>query len=200
MRADRVSLAEVTGVVLCGGGGRRLGGADKPLLEDGTDTLLAGVLARMGATIPHWILSANRNLERYRAFGHPVVTDRVPDGGPLAGIDAAAQIARSRWLYVLAGDAPAPDAALPGQLLRASAEAPAAFALGPGGPSPLPLLVRRDQALGLAANLASGLRRVGDWLESLGAIVVPVRASEDNWINVNTPADLDAWRERRGAP
>lgn len=190
---------ELTGVVLCGGGGRRLGGADKPLLADGTDTLLASILERMGATIPRWILSANRNLASYRSYGHPVVSDRVLDAGPLAGIDAAAQLAGTPWLYVLAGDAPAPDPALPGQLLAACGNAPAAFAQGPGGPSPLPLLVRTDAALGLAEELAAGLRRVGDWLDRLGAVLVQGAAAEENWINVNTPAELDAWRERRGA-
>lgn len=85
------------GVLLCGGQGSRLGGIDKGWVEWEGTPLVQRTLARLRPQVAAVVISANRHLDRYRALGHPVVTDgRASFPGPLAGWEAAlnAQTAR----------------------------------------------------------------------------------------------------------
>ena len=74
-RDDALARADVTGIVLAGGQGRRMGGVDKGLVELGGEPMVAHVLARLAPQVGDVLINANQNLERYRAFGHPVVAD-----------------------------------------------------------------------------------------------------------------------------
>ena len=149
-------LQDVCGVLLCGGTGRRLGGADKPLLDGGDASLAEQALAALDGVFDTWVVSANRNHERYGAFGFPVIADARPDEGPLAGIAAAATATEREWLYVQPGDAPAPDASLPAALHAHAGAHEAVVVHESGRLQALPLLVRRRCALALDAALADG--------------------------------------------
>jgi len=192
-------LQDVCGVLLCGGTGRRLGGADKPLLYGGNASLAEQALAALDGVFDAWVVSANRNHERYADFGFPVVADARPDEGPLAGIAAAATATDREWLYVQPGDAPAPDPRLPAALHVHAGAREAVVVHENGRLQALPLLVRRRCALALDAALADGLRAVHRWLAMLDVAVVELDVAADTWINVNTPEELDAWRARSTA-
>ncbi|NCW44333.1 MAG: molybdenum cofactor guanylyltransferase MobA, partial [Gemmatimonadaceae bacterium] len=62
-----------------------MGGVEKPLVPLHDRPLLAHVLDRLLPQVGHVIVSANRELDAYRALGHPVVSDDVPGLGPLGG-------------------------------------------------------------------------------------------------------------------
>ena len=93
--------------VLCGGRSRRMG-RDKALLRLGDQTLLertVGVLSRLA---PRVYLACGAE-ERYAELGLECVLDRLPDGGPLAGLEAALtrlQADGGGWLGILACDMP----------------------------------------------------------------------------------------------
>ena len=96
----------VTGIVLCGGRGQRLQGADKPLMQWRGETLAAQVVRRLRPQVAGMLISANRNLDAYRRLAH-VVTDALPGHqGPLAGIAAALERCATPWAAVCPGDAP----------------------------------------------------------------------------------------------
>ncbi|HET9023288.1 MAG TPA: NTP transferase domain-containing protein, partial [Burkholderiaceae bacterium] len=66
--------SRITGLVLAGGRGARMGGADKGwILHDG-EPLVATVLRRLAPQVGAVLISANRNIDAYRALAH-VVTD-----------------------------------------------------------------------------------------------------------------------------
>ena len=69
--------SRITGVVLAGGLGRRMGGVDKGLQELDGRPLVAHVIARLAPQVGSLLINANRNAERYAAFGHPVVADAI---------------------------------------------------------------------------------------------------------------------------
>jgi molybdopterin-guanine dinucleotide biosynthesis protein A len=75
----------VTGLILAGGRGRRLGGIDKGLLDLNGEPLVQRVAQRLAGQVGRPLLSANRNLDRYRALGFAPLTDdpraRVPFDG-----------------------------------------------------------------------------------------------------------------------
>ena len=96
----------ITGVLLCGGEGRRFGGREKPLLELRGQPLAGHVLARLVPQVTEVVISANRRLADYSQLGYPVVSDRSSDQGPLAGILAAAEAVTTPLLFVCPGDSP----------------------------------------------------------------------------------------------
>ena len=79
----------ISGIVLAGGLGRRMGGVDKGLQPLRGKAMVEHVLARLAPQVDDIVINANQNLERYGALGHRVVSDRVGGfAGPLAGLHA----------------------------------------------------------------------------------------------------------------
>src|SRR5258706_15330656 len=85
----------ITGVILAGGRGQRMGGVDKGLRELRGKPMVSWVLERLVPQVDEVLINANQNLETYRAFGHPVIEDEVRGfAGPLAGLHCALSAAR----------------------------------------------------------------------------------------------------------
>ena len=91
---------KITGIVLAGGLGRRLGGVDKGLQELRGRPLVAHVIERFAPQVDELLINANRNRERYAAFGQRVVADLIPEAlrqnlsrlivGEVRGVEAGA--------------------------------------------------------------------------------------------------------------
>ncbi len=184
--------AEITGLVLAGGRGVRMGGVDKGLVElDGTP-LAARVLARLAPQVGALLISANRNLDRYAALGAPVVADLPeygPYAGPLAGIRAALGVVRTPWLAVVACDTPNIPLVLVERLAAGLAGARASVAVAGGRTHALCCLLDSSLRASLDEALARGERRAAAWLDSVGARRV---AFDDAaaFGNFNTAVDL----------
>lgn len=78
----------IFGVILAGGAGRRMGGADKALLQLAGQSLLSHAIARLEPQVERLAISANGDAARFDGFGLPVLPDATPFG-PLAGVLAA---------------------------------------------------------------------------------------------------------------
>ena len=98
--------SEVTLLVLCGGEGRRAGGIDKPLLSYKGQAILAHILAAFSPVVGQVLISANRNLDAYRAYGYPVLVDENPFEGPLAALASCRPCISTPWVLVCPGDNP----------------------------------------------------------------------------------------------
>jgi molybdenum cofactor guanylyltransferase len=189
------SRQEITGLALCGGRGSRMGGADKGLLQFGGQTLVSRVIERLRPQVGPLLISANRNLEAYRAFDLPVLTDAdeavhlEPFPGPLAGLLAGLRGARTPWLAAVPCDAPLLPLDLVRRLAAAVGTAPAAMASVGGRAEPLFCLLRVALAADLAAALARGERSAVAWLRGAGAVPVAF-ADPDEFANLNTPQEL----------
>jgi len=181
---------DITLGVLAGGRATRLGGLDKAWLErDGVPQVLR--LARQFApNVASVLVSANRDLERYRAQGLPVVTDNKPDAGPLGGLEALAHGCCTPWLLTLPVDLIDVDACLlPTLIVNAAADG--AFAEDDDGPQPLVALWRIDALrAGLATTRDSGDLAVRSLQAQLD--MACVRIPGVRFGNLNTPADLAA--------
>ena len=83
-------MIDYTLIILAGGQGQRMGGADKGLVEVDGKPLVAHLLDNLLPRPTRIVISANRNADRYQAWADQVVADRR-DGflGPLAGLEAA---------------------------------------------------------------------------------------------------------------
>lgn len=94
------------GVILAGGGATRLAGRDKALLPLGDKPLLTHVVSRLAPQVDALALCSNSPADRYADFGLPVIADRLPGLGPLAGVHAAAAAWPDEILVSVAVDLP----------------------------------------------------------------------------------------------
>jgi molybdopterin-guanine dinucleotide biosynthesis protein A len=132
-----VTRQDITGVILAGGEGRRLGGVDKGLQELRGRPMVQWVLERLAPQVDTVLISANRNLQRYAAFGCPVLPDRIPDfAGPLAGLHAALTQAATPLVATVPCDSPFLPADLVARLHAALMADQAELAVARAGTGP----------------------------------------------------------------
>ena len=189
--------APLTFAILAGGGGTRLGGRDKGLLDVAGRPLVAWAcdLAPAGAEV---LIVANRHAEDYARFGR-VVADRWPgQRGPLAGIATALAESRSAWVMTVPVDCPRPPADMVPRLRAALDAAPGAHlasACEARGPQPLFALYRRS----LAERAALALQRdlpVWRWQDEEGAVRVDFSDAAAAFANLNAEGDRASLVER----
>jgi molybdopterin-guanine dinucleotide biosynthesis protein A len=180
---------ELIGVILAGGQGSRMGGADKALLRLGSETLLARAERRLGAQVAEVVVSSNGHPVRLGS-GRAVLADPVggfvgPLGGVLAGLGFA-QARGAAGIVTVAVDTPFFPGDLAARLGAAGGVAVAeaggrwqgTFALWPVG--------AREA---VAAALARGERKVRAVAGAMGAVPVAFD-SPDAFFNINTASDL----------
>lgn len=159
----------VTGIVLAGGRGRRVGGADKGLLVVEDRPLATQVAANLRDHCSRVVVSANRNTARYARFADVVVPDRREGfQGPLAGLEAAMMAATTPWLLVTPCDMPEVPAALYRDLLVALAgDSGMQLVVADDGERVQPLVcaLRRTALPALSRHLDEGGRAVHGWLD-----------------------------------
>jgi molybdopterin-guanine dinucleotide biosynthesis protein A len=184
---------KITGVVLAGGLGRRMGGVDKGLQLLHGQPLVHWVIERLAPQVDELLINANQNGERYAAFGHPVVPDRIPGfAGPLAGVHAALAAARHPLVATAPCDSPFLPQDLVARLAQAllAADAELAVARTFDQPHPVFCLCRRSLLPHLSAFLADGGRRFERWYSTLNAVEVGFDDEAAAFENLNTREDL----------
>ncbi|MCZ8234133.1 MAG: molybdenum cofactor guanylyltransferase MobA [Inhella sp.] len=185
----------VLGVVLAGGRGQRMGGADKGLLPWGDAAMVDAVLARLGPQVDALAIVANRNPEAYAQRGHPVWSDDQPQAfeGPLAGWRAAlawAQAWGAEWVQFSACDTPHLPTDLCLRLRHALGTAPAAYPQHNLGPEPAHALVAVAAAPALDEAWRMGERSLRGALQRLGAQSVAWHGGAGAFANCNAPDAL----------
>ncbi|MEW6118954.1 MAG: molybdenum cofactor guanylyltransferase MobA [Pseudomonadota bacterium] len=183
--------ADLAAVILAGGRGRRMGGADKGLVDYRGRPLVAWVLDALAPQLGEIVISANRNLDRYAATGHRVLPDTLPDfPGPLAGVLAAMRAVSASWLLVVPCDTPHLPPDLAARLLAAARadDTILAVAADDARTHPTCFVARTDLVDDLAATLARGERAVHRWQAAHHPAVVQFDAA--GFANFNRPEDL----------
>jgi len=187
----------ITGLILAGGRGSRMGNVDKGLQPFRGTTMAQHVLERLAPQVGSVIINANRNLEDWRAFGMPVWPDQTPDfAGPLAGLQAGLRHCTTPWLLAAPCDSPFLPADLAERLAAAvdAEDADLAFAATqePGMRAqahPVFCLVKASRLPELSQYLLEGGRRVDGWYKDLKAVEV-LFEDADAFRNINTPGEL----------
>ncbi|EGT5681963.1 molybdenum cofactor guanylyltransferase MobA [Cronobacter turicensis] len=189
-------LSAITGVVLAGGRATRMGGQNKGLMQLNGKALWRHVAERLTAQVAHVAVSANRDLDAYRACGYPVITDTLPDfPGPLAGMLSAMQYLHSEWYLFCPCDTPHIPADL-AQRLWAAKDARSTVWVNDGERDhPAIALMHHSVKVPLADYLARGERRVMVFLREVNGCAVKF-ANKDDFANVNTLAELERWQEK----
>ncbi|HSX94989.1 MAG TPA: molybdenum cofactor guanylyltransferase MobA [Hydrogenophaga sp.] len=207
-----IHAREITGLVLAGGRGSRMGGADKGLQKFNGTPLALHALMRLqlqeGQHIGELMINANRNLGAYEAFGVPVWPDTLSDyAGPLAGFLTGLERAETPYLLTVPCDTPR----FPLDLAQRLAEAfddPAteiAMASAPENGSepraqPVFSLVRVELLESLVAFTQAGGRKIDRWTAQHHTVLVPFDRPGDDplaFFNTNTLDELHALEQGR---
>ncbi len=165
--ADAEGLADVCGVVLCGGESSRMG-RDKAILAIGGRSMLERAVGCLESVVGSTVLAVG-STNRYDELDLPRVFDRAGDVGPAAGIRAALAQVDAEWFCVLACDMPRVDSELFEALLSRARreELDCCFAVAAVGdlPEPVCAVYHRRCLAPMTAALAAGRRRVIAFLD-----------------------------------
>ncbi len=204
--ASVIDPAQITGVVLAGGRGARMGGLDKGLQLYAGVPLAQHSLHRLQSQVGAVLLNANRHLDQYRGFGAPVLTDTVADfAGPLAGFIVAMENCQTPYLVTVPCDTPQFPVDLVARLAQAMTQDSADIAMASametaadGTPTwyrqPVFCLVKVTLLPDLRAFVAGGGRKIGAWTAQQHTVEVPFE-EPGAFANANTLAQLQALQE-----
>ncbi|HEY5366460.1 MAG TPA: molybdenum cofactor guanylyltransferase MobA [Casimicrobiaceae bacterium] len=193
--SSQITRADITGLVLAGGQGRRMGGVDKGLVDFAGKPMVAHAIARLLPQVGALLINANQNAERYAAFGHPVVADAIGGfAGPLAGLHAGLAAAGTHYVVTSPCDSPFLPADLAERLATALAAARATLAVARTGDQPHPVfaLVDRGVLVHLTQFLEGGGRKIDAWYATLDVVEVPFDDEAEAFRNINTRQELAA--------
>ena len=191
-----IGKERITGLVLAGGRGSRMGGVDKGLQNFRGMPLAMHALLRLQAQVGETLLNANRNIAAYESMGVPVWPDAVPDyPGPLAGFLAGLERCETPYLVVVPCDSPL----FPEDLVERLAEALAdeaieiAVAATREGDTlqaqPVFCMMRTDLLESLVRFVHSGQRKIDRWT-ALHATRLVAFENDEAFANANTVDEL----------
>jgi molybdopterin-guanine dinucleotide biosynthesis protein A len=184
---------QVTGGILAGGRGLRMGGVDKGLVQHEGRELVAHIIERLRPQVGGILISANRNVDRYSRFAFPVFTDD-DDGflGPLAGIARLLRETTTPFLVTTPCDTPDLPTDLVARLLERQRETGADAVVAHDGEQRqfLFALYRRELAASARAALEGGERAVWRWHDDLKLAEARLDGQAAAFANLNTRADL----------
>jgi len=183
----------VVGVVLAGGLARRMSYQDKGLVLYKGHPLVSYAIEALSGVTDLILINANRNLEVYKTFGLPVVTDQVADfSGPLAGILSAMIFTTADVMVVVPCDSPIIKAEDLQKLLTMREEANADVAVAFDGERlhPVFLAIKTSLKASLQNYLASGHRKVQQWLKQQLMVTVSFSDRPEIFSNINTLTEL----------
>ena len=191
-----IERQDITGLILAGGRGSRMGGVDKGLQNFHGMPLAMYALMRLAPQVGEIMINANRNLGAYEALGAPVWPDALPDfAGPLAGFLAGLERCETPYLVTVPCDSPLFPldlvARLASALQRADAEMAMATSLEDGVQRTQPVfcLMKTELMESLVQFTHEGHRKIDRWTAQHRCVEVPFDDPQA-FANANTLAEL----------
>ena len=189
-------MNNVTGLILAGGQGRRMGGVDKGLQPFRGKRLIDHAFERLAPQVDGVIINANQHEEAYRTLGVRVVCDAIGGyAGPLAGLHAGLSVSRRPYLASVPCDSPFLPEDLVARLYAGIEHSGAELAVARTGKwlQPVFCLVRSSVLDHLTDFLEGGGRKVDAWHATLRVCEVAFDDEEDAFSNINTSDELKAF-------
>lgn len=191
-------IPSVTGLILAGGKGSRMGGVDKGLQTFRGRRLVDHVYQRLAPQVGGVIINANQNQEVYRSFGVRVVSDAVSGfAGPLAGMHAGLSVSKRPLLASVPCDSPFLAEDLIARLYARIDETGAELAVAKTGDQPHPVfsLMRRGVLDHLSDFLKEGGRKIDAWYAGLNVVEVAFDDEAEAFSNINTLDELASYEK-----
>ena len=202
-----IAPQDITGLILAGGRGSRMGGVDKGLQNFNGIPLALHTLMRLGPQVESVMVNANRNLSAYESFGASVWPDASADfAGPLSGFLVGLERAETPYVLTVPCDTPRLPLDLAKRLAEALVreDADIAMAAAPETSSdgqtktraqPVFCLMKIEMSESLVQFMHAGGRKIDAWTAQHKTVQVPFDAPNDDplaFANVNTLNELQA--------
>ena len=191
-----IGVEQITGVVLAGGRGSRMGGADKGLQNHRGMPLALHALMRLAPQVGAMLVNANRNLAAYESLGAPVWPDTLPDhAGPLAGFLTGLEHCDTDYLVTIPCDTPDFPTDLVARLAQSLQAQDAEIAMActlQGGVrqvQPVFCLMRTELLESVVRFTQGGQRKIDRWTALHRCALVEFDDAQA-FFNANTPAEL----------
>mgnify|MGYP000163822171 FL=1 len=198
---------DITGLILAGGRGSRMGGVDKGLQNFNGIPLALHTLMRLGPQVESVMVNANRNLSAYESFGAAVWPDASADfAGPLSGFLVGLERAETPYVLTVPCDTPRLPLDLAERLAQALVREDADIAMAAAPETdehgqtqirtqPVFCLMKIELSESLVKFTHAGGRKIDAWTAQHNTVVVPFDAPGDDplaFANVNTLNELQA--------
>ena len=183
----------ITAVILAGGKGQRLGGQDKGLVKYKNKALIEHVIQRIQPQVKKLLINANRNIEKYQAFGFPVINDEMSDfQGPLAGFAIAMKAAKTDYIVTLPCDGPLLPLDLVSRLADKLKDNTQSIAIAHNGDRLQPVYAMIPVVLidSLEDYLDNGDRKIDLWYAEQKTCLVDFSDQAKAFFNINKKEDL----------
>ena len=202
-----ISPQDITGLILAGGRGSRMGGVDKGLQNFNGIPLALHTLMRLGPQVESVMVNANRNLSAYESFGASVWPDASADfAGPLSGFLVGLERAETPYVLTVPCDTPRLPLDLAERLAEALVREDADIAMAAAPETvehgqtqirtqPVFCLMKIELSESLVKFTHSGGRNIDAWTAQHKTVVVPFDSEDDDplaFANVNTLTELQA--------
>ncbi|WP_394426931.1 molybdenum cofactor guanylyltransferase MobA [Vreelandella stevensii] len=186
-----IATHDLTGMILAGGEGRRMGGRDKGLEPFSGLPLVAHTVKRFDGHVHELMINANRNGDAYALFADRVIADAEGGfKGPLMGIYSGLRAARTPWLLVAPCDSPALPhdlvARMVAGIVTEDGTHDIAVAFDGERLHPVVALLRTSLADDLATTLAEGERKIDRWYARHAWCRVDMSDCPEAFANLNT--------------
>jgi molybdopterin-guanine dinucleotide biosynthesis protein A len=209
MDKHMIEISEITGVILAGGRGSRMGGVDKGLQNFNGVPLALHTQLRLSPQVGELLINANRNLAAYESFGVPVWPDAASLGdfaGPLAGFLTGLERCETAFMMTVPCDTPLFPHDLVARLAAALEAEDADIAMaaareedGQLRAQPVFCLIRSELIESVVKFTHGGGRKIDAWTAQQKTVLVPFDQPGDNpkaFINANTLAELHQLESR----
>ncbi|KRB94034.1 molybdenum cofactor guanylyltransferase MobA [Noviherbaspirillum sp. Root189] len=191
-----IDTQQITGLILAGGRGSRMGSVDKGLQNFRGAPMVLHVIMRLSPQVGALMINANRNLGPYEGFGLPVWPDQLTGfEGPLAGLQTGLSQCDTNYLVTAPCDSPFLPQDLVERLFQALTDNDADLAVavteeeGRRQPHPVFCLMKASVLPNLTAFLQLGERKIDKWYRSLNFVEV-MFPDETAFRNINTLDEL----------
>lgn len=188
-----ISHHDICGVVLAGGLGRRLGGKDKGLLQLHGKPFVEHIIDKLSPQVGEVLINANRNQSLYAAFGK-VIQDELEDyQGPLAGMLAAMNHTKKKWIVTVPCDGINIPDYMVTQLCESASQNNSLIATAHDGDrlQPVHALINCSLKDSLNDYLINGNRKIDHWYEQHQFATADFRETTELFRNVNTPTEKE---------
>ncbi len=200
-----ITSEQITGLILAGGRGSRMGGVDKGLQNHAGMPLAMHAILRLGPQVDNLMVNANRNLSAYESFGVPVWPDADSDySGPLSGFLAGLEHCETPYLVTVPCDTPNFPTDLVARLAAALEGEDADLAMaasddGSGQPQLQPVfcLMKNELLESLVRFTQSGQRKIDRWTAQHRCAQV-LFDDASAFFNANTAQDLQTLQASQG--
>ena len=188
---------EISIMILAGGRGTRMDGADKGLIMIDGDYIINHLIDLASKVTKNVYINANRNIETYSELNVNIVQDVIDDyQGPLAGIYSGLLNIKTEYLLTIPCDCPFVSELYFSRMIKDLHEKKIKCAFSNDRIQPVHALIPKDYIDSLKKFLDGGKRKIDQWYTQESFSLVDFSDLPDIFVNINNNEDLIKYKSR----